>query len=242
MADAYGGLQFLGRDPRIESKRIALLAFGGSIATAAIFSDTIEAQQSFPSSEQASFRAFFAFYPYCNVEFTEGWPRFYAPGRIFIGEKDDMEPADRCVQLAGTLRAQGADMEVTVYAGAEAGFDLIPPDANYPLSDRTALHPGAVTVSTHPQYSPWSSNFRQLHTQIEEHLRHCHSIGCRRMRSSWCAFSGRHRRRLPGAAGSESANGDAGGAMNNVASLRTAGTLGWNATRHCVEPRYRQLR
>jgi hypothetical protein len=35
---------------------------------------------------------------------------------------------------------------------------MTPPDTNYPLPDNSALHPGGVTVSTHPQYDPWVKN------------------------------------------------------------------------------------
>jgi dienelactone hydrolase len=130
IADAYGGLQFIAQDSRIDRKRIAMLAYLGSIGTAAIFADTIEAREKFAIKERASLRAFFAFYPYCNFDFTGSPPQLYAPARIFVGDKDDLEPARRCVQLAATLRANGADLQVRTYAGAESGFDLIPPDAN----------------------------------------------------------------------------------------------------------------
>ena len=70
-----------------------------------------------------------------------------------------MEPARRCVDLVKFLNAEGADVGIVVYPDAEAGFDTIPPDTNYPLADRTALHPGGTTLSTHPQYSPWTRNF-----------------------------------------------------------------------------------
>jgi dienelactone hydrolase len=159
IADAYGGLQFIAQDSRIDRKRIAMLAFLGSIGTAAIFADTIEARETFPITGGASFRAFFAFYPYCNFDFAGSPLHLYAPARIFVGDKDDMEPANRCGQLAATLDAKGADLQVSTYAGAESGFDLTSPDAIYPSTDRTALHPGGVTISTHPQYSPWSRNY-----------------------------------------------------------------------------------
>jgi dienelactone hydrolase len=159
IADAYGGLQYLAQDSRIDRKRIAMLAFLGSIGTAAIFADTIEARETLRITGGASFRAFFAFYPYCNFDFAGSPPQLYAPARIFVGDKDDLEPANRCERLAATLRANGADIQVTAYAGADSGFDLTPPDATYPSTDTTALHPGGVTISTHPQYSPWSPNY-----------------------------------------------------------------------------------
>ena len=70
-----------------------------------------------------------------------------------------MEPASRCVDLVKFLNAEGGEVRIVVYPDAEAGFDTIPPDTNYPLADRTALHPGGTTLSTHPQYSPWTRNF-----------------------------------------------------------------------------------
>jgi dienelactone hydrolase len=158
IGDAYAGLEFLVRDSRIDRKRIGLLGFMGGVATAAIFAATVEARQALLPSDSPAFRASFAFYPYCNLSFTGTSPVFYAPVRVFIGEKDDMEPASRCVELAQSFHARGADLQTTVYPGAEAGFDIMPPDTNYPLPDRTALHPGGVTVSTHPQYSPWGRN------------------------------------------------------------------------------------
>ena len=70
-----------------------------------------------------------------------------------------MEPASRCVDLVKFLNAEGGEVRIVVYPDAEAGFDTIPPDTNYPLADRTALHPGGTTLSTHPQYTPWTHNF-----------------------------------------------------------------------------------
>jgi len=159
IGDAYAGLKFLAQDSRVDRRRVGVLGFLGGIATAAIFATTREARRTFLPDDSPAFRAAFAFYPYCNLEFTGASPNFDAPIRIFIGEKDDMEPANRCVELAQSLHAHGANMETIVYPGAEAGFDITPPDTNYPLPDRTSLHPGGMTVSTHPQYSPWGYNF-----------------------------------------------------------------------------------
>jgi dienelactone hydrolase len=159
VGDAYAGLEFLTRDPRIDRNRVALLGFVSGVATATLLADTAEAREVFAPKDAALFRAFFAFSPYCNLEFTGAPPELYAPARIFVGEKDDLEPATRCVDLVGFLKATGADLQVAIYPDAEAGFDTIPPDTNYPLADRTALHPGGTTISTHPQYSPWTHNF-----------------------------------------------------------------------------------
>ena len=167
VGDAYAGLEFLMRDSRIDHERVALLGFVNGVATATVLADTVEARDAFATTEGGSFRAFFAFSPYCNLEFTGPPPGLYAPARIFAGEKDDMEPASRCVDLAKSLKAGGADLQVTIYPDAQAGFDTIPPDTNYPLADRTALHPGGTTLSTHPQYSPWTHNFADCTVRLK---------------------------------------------------------------------------
>jgi dienelactone hydrolase len=156
IGDAYGALEFLASSPRIDVRRIALLGFASEGMTA-LLSDTAEARQHYSSSSEIGFRAVFAFYPYCNIEFVHP-PKVYAPERIFAGERDDLSPASRCIALAERMSAQGADIATIVYPGVEAGFDNVPPDTNSPTRDPTALHPGSTTISTHPQYDPWGEN------------------------------------------------------------------------------------
>jgi dienelactone hydrolase len=157
VGDAYGALEFLKSRPNIDANRIALVGFGGQ-GTTALLSDTTEARDRYLPGGENGFRAVFAFYPYCNVEFSKEIPRAYAPERIFAGERDDISPATRCVELAEHFRTRGADVQVTVYPRAEAGFDIVPSDTNYEVQDPTAIHPGSTTVSTHPQYDPWGEN------------------------------------------------------------------------------------
>jgi dienelactone hydrolase len=158
IGDAYAGLDYLVQEGRIDAGRVALLGFRAGIGTAALLADSTEALDTFSQKGTPGFRAVFAISPYCNLAFSGTPPRFYAPVRIFTGEKDDFEPAERCTQLANSLRASGTDMDVTVYSGVGAGFDLMPPDADFPVRDDTALHPSGTTISTHPQYSPWAVN------------------------------------------------------------------------------------
>jgi dienelactone hydrolase len=163
IADAYGALELLGSNARIDARRIALLGFAGE-GTTALLSDTLEARQHY-SSSGVGFRAFFAFYPYCNLDFVNP-PNVYAPERIFAGERDDVAPASRCVDLAERLRKQGADIVVIVYPRAVAGFDVVPSDTNFPVQDPSALHPGSTTISTHPQYDPWGENLSACMFQV----------------------------------------------------------------------------
>lgn len=156
IGDGYGALEFLASNPRIDARRIALLGFG-SEGTTALLSDTSEAHAHYSPNDGSGFRAFFAFYPYCNFEFIHA-PAVYAPERLFVGDRDDFSPAIRCIALGESLRARGDDVETIVYPGAEAGFDIVPGDTNFPSRDPTALHPGSTTISTHPQYDPWGEN------------------------------------------------------------------------------------
>jgi len=181
IGDAYGALEFLALNPRIDAHRIALLGFGGE-GTTALLSDTMEAWNHYASRGGLGFRAFFAFYPYCNLEFVHS-PTLYAPERIFAGERDDFSPASRCVALTERLRTHGADIATIVYPGAKAGFDLAPPDTNLPNRDPTALHPGSTTVSTHPQYAPWSENLSGCTfkvTSVFDIAKHSDADGCLR--------------------------------------------------------------
>lgn len=157
IGDAYGALEFLRSQPNIDPNRIALAGFGGQ-GTTALLTDTTEARNRYLPKGEPGFRAVFAFYPYCNVEFSKGPPRAYAPERILAGERDDISPASRCVELGNQLRSRGVDVEVIVYPHAEAGFDIVPADANYEVQDPIALHPGNTTISTHPQFDPWGEN------------------------------------------------------------------------------------
>jgi dienelactone hydrolase len=159
IGDAYGGFQFLSSGHKIDRRRIVLLGFGGGVGTAVILAGTVEARDAFLYKASSGFAAFFAVAPYCNLRFVGLVPDLYAPARIFAGEKDDFDPADRCVELAGLLRNQGADLAVTVYPNARGGFDITPPDATQDLPDNSALHPGGMTISTHPQYAPWVKNY-----------------------------------------------------------------------------------
>jgi dienelactone hydrolase len=158
IGDAYAALKFLASDSRVDASHIALVGFGGQ-GTTAILADAVEARDRYLTKTETGFRGFFSFYPYCNVEFVRQVPKAYAPERIFAGERDDMSPATRCVALGNLLRKHGGNVEVTVYPGAEAGFDIVPADTNYEVRDTTALHPGSTTISTHPQYDPWGENF-----------------------------------------------------------------------------------
>ena len=119
--DAYGALRILATHPRIDASRVALMGFShGGILT--MGASTTWAKEAFAPSGRPAFRAFLAFYPYCNTVYPER-DRISGPVRIHAGELDDWTPAAPCVRLAQQLKASGQDAVATVYAGAHHSFD-----------------------------------------------------------------------------------------------------------------------
>lgn len=125
MPDAYGALRILSTHPAIDPSRIALMGFShGGIAT--VLSSTQWAHDRFVEPGRPGFRAFIAFYPYCNWSFPE-MERISAPLRIYSGSLDDWTPAQPCELLVERLRVTGYDAAITVYAGARHSFDRAGP-------------------------------------------------------------------------------------------------------------------
>lgn len=119
--DAYGALRLLATHPKIDAKRVALMGFShGGIVT--MLASTAWAKETFASGGQPAFRAFFPFYPYCNVVFPER-NRLSAPVRIHTGAADDWTPAKPCAELASSLKAAGQDIAINVYPDAYHSFD-----------------------------------------------------------------------------------------------------------------------
>jgi dienelactone hydrolase len=122
--DAYGALRLLAANRRIDARRIALMGFshGGSLT---LLGATAWAKETYAAEGQASFRAFFSFYPNCNASFPER-RRVSAPVRIHAGAADDWTPAGPCSELAASLKASGQDVGIDVYPAAHHGFDQAP--------------------------------------------------------------------------------------------------------------------
>ena len=119
--DAYGALRILATHPRIDARRVALMGFshGGILSLDAA---TAWARQTYAPDGHPRFRAFVAFYPYCNAVYPER-EHISAPLRIHIGEVDDWTAATSCARLVQSLKASGQDATLTVYPGAHHGFD-----------------------------------------------------------------------------------------------------------------------
>lgn len=121
--DAYGALRILATHPKVDAGRVALMGFShGGIVT--VTAATAWAKETYAPAGQPAFRAFTAFYPYCNTRYPER-AQISAPLRIHIGELDDWTPAATCRELVEELRAGHQDADIIVYPGAHHSFDNI---------------------------------------------------------------------------------------------------------------------
>jgi dienelactone hydrolase len=121
LPDAYGALRLLAAHPRIDPARIALMGFshGGALT---LLASTAWAKETYVRDGAPGYRAFFPFYPNCNVEFPER-KRISAAVRIHAGEADDWTPAKPCAALVAAWQASGQNAAIDVYPGAYHAFD-----------------------------------------------------------------------------------------------------------------------
>ena len=134
--DAYRALAMLGRHPRIDADRIAVMGFskGGFVA---LYS-SLRRFQRMHGPNGLAFAAHLAFYPTCQRRFIDDEDVSDRPIRILHGEADDWTPIDSCRKYVERLRRAGKDVLLVAYAGAHHAFDshLAPPQLWLPLVQR----------------------------------------------------------------------------------------------------------
>jgi dienelactone hydrolase len=134
--DAYRALAVLGRHPRIDPDRIAVMGFSKG-GFAALYSSLRRFQRAHGAGPLV-FAAHLAFYPVCQRRFIDGEDVGDRPIRIFHGEADDWLPIGPCRDHVERLRKAGKDAALFAYAGAHHGFDshLAPPSLWLPNVQR----------------------------------------------------------------------------------------------------------
>lgn len=124
VADAYGALAWLARQPFVDATRIAVIGLSaGGIATLSI----AEARdfELFENEGEHSFKAAVAFYPACMSDNP-----MKIPTLILIGELDDWSPARAC-RATAARRTGGSPVKLIVYPGAYHSFDTPRPGRRY---------------------------------------------------------------------------------------------------------------
>jgi dienelactone hydrolase len=117
VADAYGALAWLARQPFVDADRIGIIGFSaGGIATLSI----VETRdfELFESEAAHRFVAAVAYYPIC---FLNGDVKM--PTLVLIGERDDWTPAAACKSMM-TRRKPDGPVKVIIYPGAHHSFDV----------------------------------------------------------------------------------------------------------------------
>jgi dienelactone hydrolase len=113
MADAYGALNELSADPRIDAGRIGLIGFSkGGIA--ALYSAFATSRRTLAAADYG-FAAHVAYYPWCGVEFFE-LETTGAPVLIQAGAEDEVAPPELCRELIGKIEAADPKAEMTLSA------------------------------------------------------------------------------------------------------------------------------
>lgn len=118
--DAFEALKLLGTHEMIDSDRIAISGWslGGTVALYSAWSPIAEALA--PAGER--FAAYLPFYPAAHMRPEEQrWEG--GPIKILHGEIDDYTPLDFVLGIVDVAGANGANIEVEVYANGHHAFD-----------------------------------------------------------------------------------------------------------------------
>ncbi len=119
VADAYSALQYLAKEPNIDTHKIAIMGWslGGLVSITTAFADLNEAVL----NNRVRFAAHIAFYPACNLSYPnerlDGAPWLYLHG----GADDYTQPAD-CLNLIAKLR-NSVVINAVLYPQAQHAFD-----------------------------------------------------------------------------------------------------------------------
>jgi dienelactone hydrolase len=120
--DSYRAFETLEKHPRVDPARIAVMGFsrGGQ---GALYSGMKRFQRMHGPASGREFAAYVALYPTCNTVYIDDEDVTAKPIRIFHGSADNYVPVAPCRAYAQRLKARGADIQHTEYAGALHVFD-----------------------------------------------------------------------------------------------------------------------
>ena len=120
--DAYRALEVLEKHSRIDPQRIAVMGFsrGGQ---AALYSSVKRFQKMHGPASGRDFAAYIPFYESCGTTFVADDEVSPNPIRMFHGAADNYVPVAPCRGYLERLKAKGANVTLTEYAGAHHVFD-----------------------------------------------------------------------------------------------------------------------
>jgi dienelactone hydrolase len=121
MKDAFAALAVLGKHPRIDPDKIAVMGFSKG-AVPALYASMNRFQSAY-APEGASFAAYIGFYTPCNVALIDDEKVSAKPIRLYHGIADDWVPVGPCRDYVARLKKAGANIDLVEYPGASHGFD-----------------------------------------------------------------------------------------------------------------------
>lgn len=120
--DAYRALAVLAKHPRVDSSRVMLMGFSrGGQST--LYGALARFQRMHAGAAEARFAAYVAFYPDCSYTYRDDVDTVPKPVRIFHGTDDNYAPIAPCRAYVERLVANGKDVKLYEYPGAEHVFD-----------------------------------------------------------------------------------------------------------------------
>ena len=147
LIDGYRALGMLAKDPRIDSKRVAIMGFSMGGAAALYSSNERFRKMYAPAGSQ--FAAHIGLYAPCYWHFREDDRVTGKPIRLFHGVADDWSPIAACRAYVEKLRKTGADVTLTEYPGAHHGFDSIEPKELKWIPDAASLRDCELVEGEH---------------------------------------------------------------------------------------------
>ena len=121
MNDAFAALAVLGKHPRIDPNKIAVMGFSKG-AVPALYA-SMNRFQSAHAPEGASFAAYIGFYTPCNTAMIDDEKVSAKPIRLYHGIADDWVPVGPCRDYVARLKKAGANIDLVEYPGAYHAFD-----------------------------------------------------------------------------------------------------------------------
>lgn len=130
IVDVFESLCLLGRHPRIDPRRIAVMGVSRG-ASAALYA-SMRRFQRLHGPIGLAFAAHVALYPFCNMEYLEEDDVSDVPIRVFHGAADDWTPVETVRHYIGKLQRVGKDAELVEFADAYHSYDVVG-DVKVPL-------------------------------------------------------------------------------------------------------------
>ena len=121
MNDAFAALAVLGKHPRIDPSKIAVMGFSKG-AVPSLYASMNRFQNAY-APEGASFAAYIGFYTPCNTALIDDEKVSAKPIRLYHGIADDWVPIGPCRDYVARLKKAGANIDLVEYPGATHAFD-----------------------------------------------------------------------------------------------------------------------